>query len=67
MTDADDLMVRQMEERRRQKAERRAPTPRTPTTPERRKICSYCFQPGDHQTPAQCLRALDYSLLRKRD
>jgi hypothetical protein len=32
----------------------RRPTPR----PEK-PVCSYCFQPGFHQSAAQCLNALE--------
>ena len=64
--DADainDQMVRQMELRRRKTPERRRQTSSDAAggerkDKERRVICSFCFQPGDHRTPAQCLRAL---------
>jgi hypothetical protein len=53
----NDGMVQAMDRRRLARPERR----RGLTTPrvERRQICGYCFQPGDHPTPAQCLRALE--------
>jgi hypothetical protein len=52
----DEAMARQLEERRKQRPERRQRT--APVERERRALCQYCFQPGDHRTPAQCLRAL---------
>jgi hypothetical protein len=55
----NDRMAEQIERRRRDRPERRQRSERINL--ERRKICSYCFQPGDHQTPAQCLRALERS------
>jgi hypothetical protein len=67
-TDADadainEQMVKQMEERRHQRPERRQLSTRQPSTTardrDRRRVCGYCFQPGDHPTPAQCLRALE--------
>ena len=59
--DADRIneqMVRQMELRRQQQPDRRQRRTGGPDK-ERRAICAYCFQPGDHQSPAQCLRALE--------
>jgi len=59
--DADRIneqMVRQMELRRQQRPDRRQRRTGGPDK-ERRTICAYCFQPGDHQSPAQCLRALE--------
>jgi hypothetical protein len=53
----NDRMAEQLERRRRLQPERRQTT-RAPRT-ERRRICSYCFQHGDHRTVAQCLRALE--------
>jgi hypothetical protein len=53
----NDLMVQQMEQRRQERVERRTQS-RSPTV-ERRTICSYCFQRGDHPTAAHCLRALE--------
>lgn len=55
--DVNDLMVQQMERRRQERHERRT-QPRPPTV-ERRTICSYCFQRGDHPTAAHCMRALE--------
>ena len=55
----NDEMVRRMEERRQQLPERRQARG-TGTGPiERRRTCAFCFQPGDHPTPAYCLRALE--------
>lgn len=53
----NDQMVRQMELRRQQRPERRQQ--RVATAQERRKVCAFCFQTGDHPTPAHCLRALE--------
>ena len=55
----NERMVQEMERRRQQRAERRQGS--GPVTNERRKICAFCFQPGDHRTPAHCLRALERS------
>jgi hypothetical protein len=55
---ANESMVRQMEERRRVQPERRT-APGKAVAHERRQTCSYCHQPGDHPTPAHCLRALE--------
>jgi hypothetical protein len=30
-----------------------------PVATERRRICAFCYQSGDHPTPAHCLRALE--------
>ena len=60
-TRADELRVRELALRRRAHPDRRhSDSSRTPTN-ERRKICGYCFQRGDHPTPAHCLRALERS------
>jgi hypothetical protein len=53
----NEQMVRQIEQRRRERQDRRKRTV-TPSV-ERRVVCSYCFQRGDHPTPAHCLRALE--------
>lgn len=53
----NDLMVQQMEQRRRERQERRKAL--RPQTPERRRVCSFCFQEGDHPTAAHCRRALE--------
>ncbi|MEO6239473.1 MAG: hypothetical protein ABIQ52_20950 [Vicinamibacterales bacterium] len=53
----NDAMVAAMNRRRLERQERRHGT-RKPVH-DRRKICAYCFQPGDHQTPTGCLRALE--------
>jgi len=55
--DADDEMVRRMETRRQAQPERRKRAQRRVN--ERRKCCSFCYQPGDHPTAAHCLRALE--------
>jgi hypothetical protein len=52
----NDAMVAAMNRRRRQHQERRRVA--QPAFVERRKICSYCFQPGDHGSPRACLNAL---------
>lgn len=54
----NDEMARRMEERRLSRPERRSGVSK-PVTPERRLVCAYCFQRGDHPTPAHCLRALE--------
>jgi hypothetical protein len=54
----NDRMVQQMEQRRRERQERRTHRAGSPSV-ERRRICGYCFQRGDHQTAAQCMRALE--------
>jgi hypothetical protein len=54
----NEQMARQIAERRDQRPERRQSSRGAPKT-ERRRICSYCFQPGDHPTPHHCLRALE--------
>jgi hypothetical protein len=53
----NDAMVQAMARRREERPNRR----HTRTSPrvERRQICAYCFQHGDHPTPAFCLRALE--------
>jgi hypothetical protein len=54
----NEQMARQIEERRSQRPERRRGRGPAPAV-ERRRVCSYCFQPGDHPTPRHCLRALE--------
>jgi hypothetical protein len=54
----NDAMVEAMNQRRLQRQDRRRLAGR-PAAMERRKTCAYCFQPGDHATPAACLRALE--------
>jgi hypothetical protein len=54
---ADEEMVKQMELRRKARPERRQRT--VPRTNDRRQLCSFCYQAGDHPTPAHCLRALE--------
>jgi hypothetical protein len=59
-TTVNDEMVRKMNLRRKESPERRRPLPsHAPVSGERRRICSFCYQPGDHQTAAQCLSALE--------
>ena len=53
----NEAMVQAMERRRASRPDRRHST-HTPQI-ERRTICKYCFQHGDHPTPASCLRALE--------
>jgi hypothetical protein len=54
---ANEQMVRQMEQRRQARPDRRVST-NQPVINERRRICEYCYQPGDHRTAADCLLAL---------
>jgi hypothetical protein len=55
---ANDQMVQQMDQRRGRRSERHvARTARV--TIDRRSTCVYCYQPGNHRTPADCLRALE--------
>lgn len=59
MTKADDLMVEQMLIRRTTTRPERRHTSHSPNPQfERRRTCSFCFQPGDHHSPDDCLRAL---------
>jgi hypothetical protein len=53
----NDRMAAQIEQRRRQTPDRRRRASRPVV--ERRLICGYCFQRGDHPTPGHCLRALE--------
>ena len=55
----NEQMVRQMELRRREQPDRRHRGASAAPAKERRAICSYCFQHGDHRSPVQCLNALD--------
>lgn len=56
----DERMVREMERRRQAQPERRQGLGSSlPRADERRRICAFCHQTGDHHTPAQCLRALE--------
>jgi hypothetical protein len=61
--DADtikDRMVREMEQRRQAQPERRKRRGSRPAgARERRRLCAFCYQPGDHATAAQCLRSLE--------
>jgi hypothetical protein len=57
----NELLVRQMELRRRALPEQRqSPASTAPVANERRRICAFCSQRGDHPTPARCLRALKH-------
>jgi hypothetical protein len=58
-TSVNDEMVRQIELRRLAQPERRKRVDGAVRTQERRRICSFCHQPGDHWTAAQCLRSLE--------
>lgn len=55
---ADEQAARSVVERRRERPDRRQRTG-SPQQMERRRTCGYCYQEGDHATPAQCLRALE--------
>jgi hypothetical protein len=59
----DDRMAARIEQRRLATPNRRqqAHDRRDPTrdAADRRAICEYCFQAGDHPTPAHCMRALE--------
>jgi hypothetical protein len=55
----NDQMAAQIERRRREMPDQRRRA--GPRTTERRQICSYCFQRGDHPTAAHCMRALERS------
>jgi hypothetical protein len=54
----NDQMVAAMERRRGLPNRRESSTVRQPSA-ERRRICGYCFQRGDHPTAAHCMRALE--------
>ena len=63
-TDADaerinDEMVKRMELRRQAQPERRQRPSAPPEGGAQRRICGFCFQPGDHRTADQCRRALE--------
>jgi hypothetical protein len=53
----DEHMARRMAQRRPVQSAREVRSTR-PVKIERR-TCNYCHQPGDHPTPAHCLRALE--------
>ena len=55
----NEQMVRQMELRRQTRPERRQRAARAQGASDRRRICAFCWQPGDHPTPDRCLRALE--------
>jgi hypothetical protein len=54
----NEQMVAAMERRRGLPNRRETSTVRQPPV-ERRRICGYCFQRGDHPTAAHCMRALE--------
>jgi hypothetical protein len=53
----NDRMAAQIERRRRERPDQRRSS--NPPVIERRAICAYCFQRGDHPTAGHCLRALE--------
>jgi hypothetical protein len=55
----NERMARAMAERRSARPERRGPRNSAAPRIERRRICGYCYQPGDHPTAAHCMRALE--------
>ena len=60
-TPGDELRVRELALSRRAHPDRRNSQSSARPARERRKMCAYCFQPGDHPTPGHCLRALERS------
>ena len=58
----NEQMVAAMEQRRQGLPNRRQTSDdrqqRSPGV-ERRRVCGYCFQRGDHPTAAHCMRALE--------
>jgi hypothetical protein len=58
-TSVNDEMVRQIELRRQAQPERRKRNSGFSGAQDRRRICAFCHQPGDHWTAAQCLRSLE--------
>jgi hypothetical protein len=55
----NDRMVAEMEERRRGLPNRRSSSATKNPLAERRRVCGYCYQRGDHPTAAHCMRALE--------
>jgi hypothetical protein len=57
----NEQMVAAMEQRRQRLPNRRQSSDDRQKRPvvERRRICGYCFQRGDHATAAHCMRALE--------
>ena len=55
----NERMARAMAERRKITPERRRTRRTSAPGVERRRICGYCYQPGDHPTAAHCMRALE--------
>ena len=54
---AAERMAAQMKQRRRASPNQRQVS--QPRAFERRTMCAYCFERGDHATDAQCLTALE--------
>jgi hypothetical protein len=55
----NERMAAAMDQRRRAQPERRTQGSATRPQKERRRICGYCYQTGDHPTAAHCMRALE--------
>lgn len=58
----NEQMVAAMEQRRQglpNRRERSADSSVSRPRVERRRICGYCYQRGDHPTAAHCMRALE--------
>jgi hypothetical protein len=55
----NDQMVAAMEQRRQGMPNRRETSASRAPSAERRRICGYCYQRGDHPTAAHCMRALE--------
>jgi hypothetical protein len=53
----DDRMAAELERRRQQRPDRRRAA--RSVSSDRRRVCGYCYQSGDHRTVQQCLRALE--------
>jgi hypothetical protein len=56
----NEQMIRDMDARRLARPERRQRVESSGSvTNERRRICAFCYQSGDHPTAAHCRRALE--------
>jgi hypothetical protein len=55
----NEEMVNRMELRRQAQPERRQRASARPQGAPPRRLCAFCFQPGDHRSALQCLRALE--------
>jgi hypothetical protein len=55
----NERMAAAMDQRRRARPERRTQRSAAKPSTERRRICGYCYQAGDHPTAAHCMRALE--------